>query len=139
MDITITFEDDRWTTDPNPAIVVAGTKVRFVVRTKRSPIRRLEWTIDFKGSSPFKEHVWRINTEDSNLGDENSPRSRNLRGVLDVPASRDDIEYDHRGASPPSETTEPGDYKYDLSVENAANGSTIGHEDPILIVLRRLR
>jgi hypothetical protein len=136
MDITITFLDGRWNTDPNPAIVLVGTKVRFVVRTKRSPIKNLEWTIDFKGRSPFKDNAtWRITTKDSNLGSDNSPQNRDLRGVLNDPASRDDIEYDHRGASAPSETTEPGDYKYDLRVENAATGRTVGQEDPILIVL----
>jgi hypothetical protein len=133
MDITITFENGRWTTDPNPAIVLVGTKVRFVVRTKRSPTKKLEWAIDFKSKSPFKETaIWRIKTENSNLGHENSLQRRDLRGVLNDPASRDDIEYDHRGASAPAETTEPGDYKYDLRVENAANGETVGTEDPNL-------
>jgi hypothetical protein len=138
MDVTITFENGRWRVDPDPAIVVAGTKVRFVVRTKRSNIRSLDWIIDFKGRSPFIGNTtWRIKTRDSHFGDESSAQSRDLRGVINEPASRDDIAYDHRGASAPAGAAEPGDYKYDLRVENAANGETIGQEDPILIVLRK--
>jgi hypothetical protein len=42
----------------------------------------------------------------------------------------------HLVASEPARADEPGDYKYDVSVEDADDGLSIGEEDPWLHVVR---
>src|SRR5579859_2407544 len=135
MDIVITFDRNGWTIDPSPAIVAIGTNVRFVVRSKRSTETDLEWIIDFRNRSPFDGiNRWQLKTRNSGLGARDGGPRRVLRDVV-PPESREDVEYDHRAASPAAGANEPGEYKYDLEVKDAGTGFSVGREDPLLIVL----
>jgi hypothetical protein len=44
--------------------------------------------------------------------------------------------FDHRGVTEPVSADNPGDYKYDLRVEDSQTGKSVGDEDPWLFVLR---
>jgi hypothetical protein len=136
MDITITFDNGRWSIDPSPALVVVGTHVRFVLRAPRSQMTRLRWVVSFEGGSPFEERrQWSLETRNSGLGTGGTRLARQAAELLDED-SRADIAFDHRAATEPVSADQPGDYKYDLRVENPETDETVGDEDPLLIVLR---
>ena len=48
----------------------------------------------------------------------------------------EDAELNHRGVTEAQPADSPGEYKYDLIVENAVTGERIGDDDPWLIVVR---
>lgn len=48
----------------------------------------------------------------------------------------EDAAVTHRGVTESHSANRPGDFKYDLSVEDAATGERIGEDDPWLIVVR---
>jgi hypothetical protein len=138
MDITVTFQEGRWVTDPNPAIVAIGTKVRWIVRAPRSEIQRLRWTIKFAARSPFHGDSQSLNLETNNthLGRNGANLFREFVQRLRDLGLTEDALVDHRGTTPAQPTEEPGQYKYDLRVENAENDELVGGEDPVLIVIR---
>ena len=137
MNITITFQDGRWKTDPNPAIVPVGSRVRWIIRAPKSQFPKLRWLIKFGTVSPFADrHELVIETRYTGLGGDRQGRMRELMHLLEDLDIVEEIMVDHRGASEEVSAENPGDYKYDLRVENAETGEAIGHEDPLLFVLR---
>ena len=48
----------------------------------------------------------------------------------------EDAAVTHRGVTESHSADRPGDFKYDLSVEDASTGKQIGEDDPWLIVVR---
>lgn len=136
MDITVTFNNGRWFTNPDPAIVRVGTKVRWIVQASELTNRNLVWKVSFKSAPPFGEEfaVLKVCTE---------PRERHRRGNSEadgrqMPVFGDNAVVLHRGATESHTAERHGNFKYDLSVEDASSGERIGEDDPMLIVVRRI-
>lgn len=137
MDITITFQDGRWITDPNPAIVTVGTHVRFVLRASRSDMRRLRWVLEFQRGSPFEDRrQWIIETRNTGLGAGVNRLPREAAGLLEELNLSAEVAFDHRAVTEPARADEPGDYKYDLRVEDPDTDKIVSDEDPVIVVLR---
>jgi hypothetical protein len=137
MDINITFQDARWNTDPNPAIVAVGTKVRWIIRAPKSQLPTLRWIIEFGKLSPFAEqHQLVVETRNTSLRRADDGRLRELARLFEDLNITEEIVLDHRGVTQPIAVDNSGEYKYDLRVENTETDEVIGEEDPILLVLR---
>jgi hypothetical protein len=134
MDIVVTFMNGRWVTDPNPAIVSVGTDVRWIFRAPRQENRTLLWKVEFTARLPFGEEHATLETmtrfsDRSGLA---TPDIEHLRRLgLD-----EDAELNHRGATKSQPASQPGEFKYDLIVQDAITGERIGDDDPWLIVVR---
>jgi hypothetical protein len=134
MDITITFHNGRWLTDPNPAIVVVGTGVRWIFQAPVLQTSALLWKVHFAQRMPFGENfrTLEVNTQ---RAEPSQPREI----VAETLASFELPEYlafQHRGTTRSHVADDPGDYKYDLSIENASSGELLGEDDPTLYVVR---
>lgn len=136
MDITVTFHNGRWVTDPSPAIVRVRTRVRWVFRTPNLQNQTLLWKVSFRKRLPF-------DGEHSTLEVTTEPTDHLERAVYDRETLRDlnlpeDAPITHRGETKTQTADSPGQYKYDLSVQDAVSEETIGDDDPWLIVVREL-
>lgn len=132
MDITVDFDDYRWSISPDPAEVRIGTPIFWIVRSKRSPFARLTWKIYFNHGTPFRGGVpgpFLVVTINRH------PKGELLR----IPGLRLTQAPDHEGAVGPVLPTEPGDYKYGVEVRNAETDEAISNDDPKLVVLPHRR
>jgi hypothetical protein len=137
MDITITFDSGRWIADPNPAIVTLGTHVRFVVRASRSDARDLRWVVSFQRGSPFRERrQWTVETRNTGLGTGVNRLPQEAAGLLEALNISAEVAFDHRAVTEPASADEPGEYKYDLRVDDPDTNQIVSEEDPLLVVLR---
>lgn len=134
MDITVTFQNGRWVTDPSPAIVAVGTSVRWILRAPEQRSRSLRWMVKFGSSLPFGQNYSTLEVT-TQLVERRERDGRNLE-VLQQLGLADDADMDHRGVTQPHTAEKPGDFKYDLVVEDASTGERIGDDDPWLIVVR---
>lgn len=135
MDITVTFENGRWVTDPDPAIVAVGTLVRWVLRAPELNMpERLLWQVHFRERRPFGQESRTLEVTTQLI----DPRAfRETSGdVLGSLSLSEDVAFAHRGVTQPQLAERPGDYKYDLSVQDASTGEQIGDDDPMLFVVR---
>jgi hypothetical protein len=134
MDITVTFDNGHWVTDPNPAIVTVGTRVRWVLRATELQNRALLWEIDFRIGVPFgrEYETLRVKTEVVNRR-ERATSDEDVLRRLDL---SEEAAVNHRGLTQTLPADRPGDYKYDLRVRDAETGETIGDDDPWLVVVR---
>jgi hypothetical protein len=116
MDITITFQEGKWFTDPNPAFVVPGTPIRWIVRLPRTETAELRWIIDFRGNAPFRIEEGRliVLTTNTGLGRALVQMSKAVALSLNQLGISEEILVDHRGQTPPATAEKPGEYKYDL-------------------------
>ena len=136
MDITITFQEGEWVTEPNPAIVVIGTKVRWIFRAPKINIRHLRWTVKFLEKSPFQDRSsFTIETNNTYLGQRLTSLRQDFARFLDELGMTEEEAVDHRGTTPPVPVELPDDYKYSLEVKDADTEEPIGEEDPRLIVV----
>jgi hypothetical protein len=139
MDIAITFQEGKWFTDPNPAFVIPGTQIRWIVRFPRTETAQLRWIIDFRGNAPFPTEEGRLIVVTTNTG-----LGRALVQISEVVALSlkqlgisEEILVDHRGETPPVTAEKPGEYKYDLHLIDAETGKPVGDDDPLLYVITR--
>ena len=137
MDITITYHEGRWKTDPNPAIVMVGTRVRWIIRAPTSQWRRLRWVIRFGQFSPFgDQHELVVETNNTGLGGADNGRTRELSRLFEDLRITEELSFDHRGVTEAVTTESPGQFKYDLLVADTETDELLDEEDPILVVLR---
>lgn len=134
MDITVTYKNGKWTTDPNPAIVAVGTKVRWILRAPELENRILVWKVSFHGR-------WSFGQEDSILKARTQATDRRKRVKIDMEVLEllnltEDVALTHRGATEAQSADLTGEFKYDLSVEDGETGEQIGEDDPWLVVVR---
>jgi len=135
MDITITFDKDRWTIDPEPAIVTRGTEIRWVFRAPKSQFRNLRWVIRFSKTSPFRDvYEVRVKTTNTGFGTYN-PVQDSVRKTLESLGLGQEADFDHRGSTKPVTAENPGDHKYVVRVDNDDTNSEIASEDPIVRVV----
>jgi hypothetical protein len=134
MDITVTFHNGRWVTDPNPAIVAVGTRVRWIFRATELQNRTLLWEIHFRFDEPFgpDRETLRVKTEVVDRR-QRGDRGDDILRRLDL---SEDAAVNHRGVTEAQPADRPGDYKYDLRVRDAESGEAIGDDDPWLVVVR---
>jgi hypothetical protein len=134
MDITVTFDNGRWITDPSPALVAVGTRVRWILRAPEIQTQLLLWKVHFKDSLPFGENyqILEVKTQFSGA----RQRRAMDREILQSLGLSEDTGFNHRGVTQYHSAEKPGEYKYDLSVQDAATGERIGDDDPFLYVLR---
>jgi hypothetical protein len=134
MDITVTFQNGHWVTDPNPAIVAVGTHVRWIVRATELQTRTLLWEIDFRIRAPFgpESRTLKVKTQVVDRRERDGIEEDILRR-LDLEG---DAAFDHRGVTPALPADHPGDYKYDLRVRDAETEKVIGEDDPWIVVVR---
>jgi hypothetical protein len=134
MDITVTFQNAHWDTDPSPAIVAINTRVRWILRAPDLQTRTLLWRVHFRQRSPFGEAVRTL--EATTRYNEIRQRREIDEEVLRSLDFLEDGVFAHRGATQSHVAERPGDYKYDLSVQDASTGEPIGDDDPMLYVVR---
>lgn len=134
MDINVTFENGRWVTDPNPAIVAVGTPVRWILRTPDLTNQSLTWKVSFQYQIPFGQDrsILRVITRavDRRGGADFNPDVMGMLNLSEEAAVR------HRGLTEALPANLPGEFKYDLVVEDSSTGEQIGEDDPWLIVVR---
>lgn len=137
MDITVTFHNGRWVTDPSPAIVAVGTRVRWVFRTPDFRNRQLLWQVSFESRLPF-------GVEHSFLKARTLPADHPRRGDYDRETLSElelpqDAPITHSGETETQPANRPGQFKYDLHLADAATGEAIGDDDPWLVVVRDIK
>jgi len=137
MDITVTFDKGRWITDPQMAIVMRGTKVRWIFRAPTLETPSLRWMIKFPGRKPFREPEEKlaVYTKNTNFGTGKGEQFYNYFTAVEQLGLEDELRVNHRGATQPISMDEPGDYKYDLRVLAHESDELIGEEDPFLFVV----
>jgi hypothetical protein len=134
VNITVTFEDGKWTVDPDPADVNVGTRITWLVRVKRSSVSLQRWTVYFDHGTPFrKADRIAVTTRNTQLG-AILIRDASARDALKQAGVPTDVIVDHQGVIGPVSAEEPGDYKYGVRLEDAESGEKIGDDDPRLIV-----
>ena len=135
MNITVTFQNGLWVTDPSPAIVAIKTEVRWILRAPELANRLLRWEIRFAKSFPFGSDFRSLVVTTQRV----SPLDRQMRSsaqnLFDSLYLSDDVLVDHRGATKAHSADLAGDYKYDLSVRDAETNEAIGNDDPWLYVV----
>lgn len=142
MEITVWFEDAKWLVQPNPAVVVVGTPITWILRSPRLTIPTCRWTIYFNGASPF--HVqrgipsptvneMRVTSRNTNLGTLTTKTPQAFNTLKDAGVKTEDI-VDHVGVVGPVVSEDRGEYKYGIRITNAANDEELGNDDPMLIV-----
>lgn len=134
MDIVVTYHDGKWVTDPSPAIVLVGTRIRWVFRTPDLEGRSLQWSIIFKENKPFGDEVENLVVKTNTLERQGRETydDETLR-QLDLPPGTKDA---HRGETEVRPAGRPGEFKYDLRLQDARNQRVIGDDDPWLIVIK---
>jgi hypothetical protein len=133
MDITVTFQDERWFTDPSPAIVAVGTRVRWVLLAPKQRSRALLWKVHFGENLPFGEDHRTLEVETQYVDvRQQADIDQEILRRLNLPENAAVI---HRGVTETNFAERPGDFKYDLSVQDAITGERIGDDDPWLIVI----
>ena len=134
MDITVTFRNGQWVTDPSPAIVAVGTRVRWIFRAPEEETRALLWKVSFQARLPFGEQYATLEVK-TQLADRRQRANRDLEFLRQL-SLNEDAELYHRGVTVAQSAERPGEFKYDLIVQDAATGERIGDDDPWLIVVR---
>lgn len=134
MDITVTYKNGKWTTDPSPAIVAVGTRVRWILRAPDLENRKLVWKVSFPALRPFDEEpsTLKVMTRVA----ERWQRSEINMEVIKMLNLEDEVVLSHRGVTEIQAADRPGEFKYDLSVEDGETGKQISDDDPWLIVVR---
>jgi hypothetical protein len=137
MDITVTFEKGRWITDPQMAIVMRGTKVRWIFRAPTLETENLQWLVKFQGRKPFdgSEDKLAVYTKNTEFGIGKGEQFYHYLTAVEQLGFEEELRVNHRGATKPVSMDEPGDYKYDLRVIDHKTGDLIGDEDPWLFVV----
>jgi hypothetical protein len=134
MDITVTFKNGRWVTDPNPAIVAVGTSVRWILRAPEQETRALLWKVSFRHPLPFGDDYEALEVK-TELVDRRHRAHLDLELVLRLNLE-EDAELNHRGVTEAVSADRTGEFKYDLLVQDAVTEERIGNDDPWLIVVR---
>ena len=134
MDITVTFKNGRRVTDPIPAIVAVGTKVRWILRAPELETRTLLWKVAFTARLPFGEDQATLEAK-TQFADRRERVNRDLEFLRQLNLD-EDAELNHRGVTEAQHADRPGEFKYDLIVQDATTGEHIGDDDPWLIVVR---
>lgn len=119
MDIQVTFDGRVWKVAPDPAKVRVGTVVRWLMMGKNCPYPRLRWTVYFHHGTPFRP--WRT--------------CFTVSSEVEMPSDTpSEPEGEHTGIAEAGPVTQQGEYKYAVMVENPEDGTTLGNDDPRLIV-----
>ena len=134
MDITVTFKNDRWVTDPSPAIVAVGTKVRWILRAPDLEKRALLWKVVFTAGLPFGEEHATLEAK-TQFADHRQQVNRDLEFLRQLKLD-EEAQLNHRGVTEAQSADLPGEFKYDLIVQDAMTREQIGDDDPWLIVVR---
>jgi hypothetical protein len=135
MDITVTFQDGKWVTEPDPAIVLLGTRIRWIVRSPRSDFARLRWTIDFVKHSPFRsDQRLTVVTTNTGLGEIRGNIAPFLIPALEALGLTEEALVNHVGTTKPVSADEPGSFKYDLHLQDEETEAGLGDDDPRLFV-----
>jgi len=116
MRISVVFDGQDLSIDPDVAAVTVGDPVEWLCSTRGQAFPGpLVWTIYFNRRSPFGALVTRFPLTTLSPG--------YSRGGAD-----------HQGLAGPVYPSLPGDYKYGVSVQDAATQNVLGDDDPRLIV-----
>ena len=134
MDIRVTFLNGRWITEPSSAIVEVYTPVRWILRAPELRTQSLLWLVHFGHGAPFREGSSTLEVRTNFLNTERQELDQISR--LDLP---NDLSLNHVGATGTYVAESPGDYKYDLRLQDAVTGELIGDDDPTLHVVRVFR
>lgn len=110
MEIWVEFNGGRWHFSPDPATVARGTPVIWKFQTNTLPVQKILWTAYFDHGSPF--------------GDQGN------RFITNTVISAGQ----HVGTTGAMSADEPGDYKYGVRADDVLGGTTLGDDDPRLIV-----
>jgi hypothetical protein len=137
MDINVTFENGKWITDPQFAIVMRGTKVRWIFRAPTLEVESLRWQVKFHRRKPFegREDNLAVNTRNTYFGSRRGEQFYNYFTAIEQLGYGEELLVNHRGMTPLISADEPGDYKYDLRVADAKTERSLGDEDPWLFVV----
>jgi hypothetical protein len=137
MDITVTFEKGHWITDPQMAIVMRGTKVRWIFRAPLLETPRLQWMVKFQGYKPLdiQEDKLAVYTKNTSFGTGKGEQFYHYLTSVEQLGYAEELRVNHRGVTPPVSMDQPGDYKYDVRVIDHDSGELIGEEDPWLFVV----
>jgi len=125
------------------AIIAVGYKVnseravqfrKWILRAPELETRALRWKVAFTARLPFGE-------ENATLEAKTQFADRRQRANLDLEFLRqlslgEESELNHRGVTEAQSADRPGEFKYDLIVQDAITGEHIGDDDPWLIVVR---
>jgi hypothetical protein len=115
IEITVTFDHGGLVFSPDPAIVRRGEAVSWRFQASTLPASPLQWTVYFNKGSPFHaqdhSHIHQFTARTPSVGRQQIATSQAM--------SADD----------------PGEYKYGVRVVDAINQTTLGDDDPWLIVL----
>jgi len=142
VEITVRFENGKWSVQPDPAVVTVGMPITWVLRGPRLTVPECLWTIYFRKGSPFHAQrgvpsptvdELRVASRNTNLGTLVTRAPQALRALENAGINIDDI-VDHQGVVGPVFAEEQGEYKYGIRVTNVANNEELGDDDPILIV-----
>lgn len=135
MDINITFIEGKWVTDPNPAIVTLGTKIRWVFRSARLPAETLAWRVRFSETPPFGDKARQLLAKSRNFRGRTRVNRRLIETLLRELGMETELLIDHFAMTEEFTAEQPGEFKYDLEVEDADTEEILGDEDPYLYVL----
>ena len=157
MIIAVTFQDNRWTIAPDPAVVSVGEPIMWIVRWAHSDFSTLRWFTYFEHGAPFAarmllmgpgsaiseepfgfERTIRlgVTTRNTRLGTILN-RIPNLASMLQREGATVVDIADHQGVVGPVRAEEPGEYKYGVRVLDGDTGEPLGDDDPRLIVRPR--
>jgi hypothetical protein len=147
MEITVTFDNGKLRTVPDPAIVSVGTPITWLCRSPRLTVPLARWMVYFNRGSPL--HLQRgdplpaltqirVTTRNTHLGTIISRAPQILNLLKDAGVETDDV-VDHSGVAGPVFADEQGDYKYGVRIESASaeKDELLDDDDPRLIVERR--
>jgi hypothetical protein len=97
-------------------------------------VRTLLWKVSFQDRIPFgKENApLEVKTQLVDLR-QRTDKDHEVYRLLNL---SEEAEVSHRGITAIQSADRPGDFKYDLSVEDADTGRKLGDDDPWLIVVR---
>ena len=135
MDINVTYIDGKWITDPNPAIVTVGTRIRWVFRSVRLSVDTLAWRVRFGEYAPFGDRVRELQAKSVHLRVRTRDNRRLIETLFQVIGLNTEFLSDHITATEEFTAEQPGEYKYDLEVSDAESEEILGDEDPYLYVL----
>lgn len=110
MEVWVSLVGGKFTILPDPARVSVGTPVTWRFQTNGLTNPLVRWTVSFPTHSPFKSSLKEFTTTTQLSGGQ------------------------HAGATGAMAPDSPGDYKYDVRVEDARTQTQLGNDDPHLIV-----
>jgi hypothetical protein len=110
MEIWVEFDGAKWSFSPDPAVVSRGTPIMWRFRSIALSIPQVLWTVYFTHGSPFRSQGTQFTTTTANFVGQ------------------------HTGTTGSVTADDPGEYKYGVRAQDVSNQSTLGDDDPRLVV-----